>query len=55
MAALGAEFDDFLFAIIGDDRNGMQLSVVSVLARMDLDPWHEAATLAASPRGNWRR
>ena len=49
MAALGPEFDDFLFAIIGDDRNGMQLSVVSVLARVDLDPWQEAATLAALP------
>jgi len=49
MAALGPEFDDFLFAIIGDDRNGMQLSVVSVLARVDLDPWHEAAALAALP------
>jgi hypothetical protein len=49
IAALGPEFDDFLFAIIGDDRNGMQLSVVSVLARVDLDPWYEAATLAELP------
>lgn len=48
-AALGPEFDDFLFAVIGDDRNGTQLSVVSVLARVDLDPWDEAATLAALP------
>jgi hypothetical protein len=48
-SGLGPEFDDFLFAVIGDDRNGMPLSVVSVLARVDLDPWHEAATLAAMP------
>ena len=46
---LGPEFDDFLFAAIGDDLNGMPLSVVSVLARVDLDPWQEAATLAALP------
>jgi hypothetical protein len=46
---LGSEFDDFLFAAIGDDLNGMPLSVVSVLARVDLDPWEEAAILAALP------
>ena len=46
---LGSEFDDFLFAAIGDDLNGMPLSVVSVLARVDLDPWQEAAILAALP------
>jgi hypothetical protein len=44
--ALGSEFDDFLFAAIGADCNGMPLTVVSALARMDLDPWHEAAGLA---------
>jgi hypothetical protein len=46
-SGLGSEFDDFLFAVIGEDRNGTALSVVSVLARMDLDPWQEAARLAA--------
>lgn len=46
---LGSEFNDFLFAPVGEDRNGMPLSVVSVLARMDLDPWVEAATLADLP------
>lgn len=43
---LGSEYDNFLFAPIGDDRNGMPLSVVSLLGRMDLDPWEEAARLA---------
>jgi hypothetical protein len=43
---LGSEFDKFLFAPIGEDRNGLQLSVVSLLARMNLDPWQEAGTLA---------
>lgn len=46
-STLGSKFDDFLFAAIGEDSNGMPLSVVSALARMDLDPWHEASGLAA--------
>ena len=46
---LGSEFNDFLFALVGEDRNGMPLSVVSVLARMELDPWVEAASLADLP------
>lgn len=46
---LGSEFNDFLFALVGEDRNGMPLSVVSVLARRDLDPWVEAASLADLP------
>jgi len=48
-APLGSEFDDFLFALIGEDRDGVPLSVVSALGRMDLDPWHEAAALAGLP------
>lgn len=46
---LGPEFDPFLFAPIGADRNGMPVSVLSVLARMDVDPWREAARLTALP------
>jgi hypothetical protein len=46
---LGAEFDAFLFAPIGEDRNGLTLSIVSLLGRMDLDPWQEAAKLAGLP------
>ncbi|MGA7823334.1 MAG: PRC-barrel domain-containing protein [Steroidobacteraceae bacterium] len=46
---LGSEFDAFLFAPIGEDRNGLPLSIVSLLARMDLDPWQEAARLASLP------
>lgn len=45
--ALRSEFDDFLFAAIREHYNGMPLTVVSALARLDLDPWHEAAGLAA--------
>ncbi len=47
---LGREFDNFLFASIGEDRNGTSLSVLSALARLDVDPWREAAGLARMPR-----
>ena len=46
---LTPEFDAFLFAAVGEDRSGMPLSVVSVLARLDLDPWQAAAELSALP------
>jgi len=46
---LGSQFDDFLFAPIGEEENGMLLSVVSALARLDLDPWQEAAKLTDLP------
>jgi hypothetical protein len=43
------EFNDFLYAAIGADRNGMPLSVLSALSRLDVDPWEEAAELADLP------
>jgi hypothetical protein len=46
----GTEFNDFLFAPIGEDSNGMPVSVLSGLARLDMDPWQEAAQLAQSTR-----
>jgi hypothetical protein len=49
IALPGAEFNDFLFAPIGEDRNGMLVSVLSGLARLDVDPWQEAADLAQLP------
>ena len=50
VAPLGSQFDSFLFAPIGEERNGMPLSVVSALARSDVDPWQEAASLAQLSR-----
>ncbi len=47
---LGREFDNFLFASIGEDRNGTTLSVLSALARLDVDPWLETTSLAHMPR-----
>jgi hypothetical protein len=49
VSRLSSEFDDFLYAPIGEDTNGMLLSVLSALARADLDPWQEAARLAGLP------
>ncbi len=47
---IGPEFDQFLGASIGEDRKGTGLSVLSALARLDLDPWKEATSLARMPR-----
>ena len=44
------EFDDFLYAPIGADRNETPLSVLSALARLNLDPWKEAAELSELPK-----
>jgi hypothetical protein len=49
MSLPGAEFNDFLFAPIGEDRNGMLVSVLSGLARLDVDPWQEAENLTHLP------
>jgi hypothetical protein len=47
---LTPEFDKFLFARIGEDSEETPLSVLSVLARLGVDPWEEAARLAQLPR-----
>jgi len=45
-ALLDSEFGAFLYASIGEDRNGAPLSVISALTRLDIDPWQEAVRLA---------
>jgi hypothetical protein len=47
---IGPEFDEFLCAPIGADRNGTGLSVLSALARLNVDPWQEATSLARMPQ-----
>jgi hypothetical protein len=42
-------FGDFLHAPIGEEENGMTLTVLSALARVGIDPWQEAAHLALLP------
>jgi hypothetical protein len=46
----GSDFDEFLYAPIWEERNGMLLSMLSALARLNVDPWDEAARLARLPR-----
>jgi hypothetical protein len=48
-ALIRSELNEFLFAPIGPEHNGMTLSVVSGLARLGVDPWEEAARLANLP------
>jgi hypothetical protein len=65
-----SEFNDFLFALVGQEKSGMQLTVLSALARLGFDPWSEAArlseltkeaatsalaaTICALPEGDWK-
>jgi len=44
---LTSRYEDFLLAPICDEPGGMRLSVLSALARLNVDPWEEAARLAA--------
>lgn len=45
-----AKFGRFLYAEAGVQENGMTASVLSLLARRDLDPWREAERLAGMRR-----
>ena len=47
---LHSDLNDFLFASVGDKQNEMPLSVISALTRLGLEPWEEAARLAALPK-----
>jgi hypothetical protein len=47
---LHSDLNDFLFAPVGDEPNGMPLNVISALTRLGIDPWEEAARLAALPK-----
>ena len=47
---LHSDLNDFLFASVGDEQNGMPLSVLSALTRLGVDPWEEAGRLAALPK-----
>jgi hypothetical protein len=50
--ALGSEFDAFLYAPIGKPDDDMSPSVLSVLARQNIDAWEEAATLTQLSRAS---
>jgi hypothetical protein len=45
-APLRPDLHNFLFAAVGEEKNGIPLSMISALAQLDLDPWEEAGRLA---------
>ncbi|HXP97644.1 MAG TPA: hypothetical protein VN809_13090 [Telmatospirillum sp.] len=45
-----SEFNDFLFASVGEEKSGLPLTVLSALTRLGVDPWGEAARLAGLPK-----
>ena len=47
---LNSEFNDFLFAPIGEEKNSAILTVLSALSRLGMDPWQESARLAKSSK-----
>lgn len=47
---LNSEFNDFLFAPVGNDEDHRTLSVLSALTGAGLDPWQQAARLSQLPR-----
>jgi hypothetical protein len=44
-----SDLNAFLYADVGTERNDMALRVMSVLARLGMDPWTEAEYLANLP------
>ncbi len=44
---LRPDLDEFLFATVGDEIDGVPLSVISMLIRLGLDPWEEAGRLSS--------
>ena len=46
-----SDYDGFLYAFVGPDRNGSMVTVLSTLARLGLDPWKEASELAGLSEG----
>lgn len=44
---LRPDLDGFLFAPVGEERDGPPLSVISALTRLGLDPWDEATRLSS--------
>jgi hypothetical protein len=48
---LRPDLDKFLFAEVGDEIDGMPLSVVSAFTRLGLDPWEVAGRLSSLRNG----
>ena len=53
---LDPQFDQFLHTPVGNDQAGTSVTVLSMLARLGVDPWREASDLAAlSQKSAWQR
>lgn len=50
ISSMDIEFEEFLFASLGEQQNGMPVSIFSALARLDIDPWREAKRLSELPK-----
>src|ERR1700692_1620089 len=50
ISSFTSRYNHFLFAPICEEADGMRLSVLSALARTNVDPWEEATRLAAMPK-----
>jgi hypothetical protein len=44
-----SDLNAFLYAAVGREASGMTLTVLSTLARVEIDPWQEAGRLADLP------
>ncbi len=49
------QYEPFLSAPVGKDRRGTSVTVLSMLARLGVDPWGEASDLAKLPEGAARQ
>jgi hypothetical protein len=45
--ALQPEFDEFLFAAVGEEIDGIPLTTISMLTQLGFDPWRESGRLAS--------
>ena len=45
-----SEYNAFLFASVGEEKTGLQLTVQTALIRLGVDPWQEAARLSDMPK-----
>ena len=47
---LRKDFDEFLYSPVGQESDGTPVTLLTVLARLGVDPWEEAADLARLSR-----
>jgi hypothetical protein len=50
MTTVSRNFDDFLYSVIREEAGGGSLTMLSLLARHNVDPWEAAQGLARLPR-----